>query len=138
MSHIVLEPTPVKYLLPTAYIFTNDDCTGDQLAIELEEGKDEFEVDFWTLLGNNWNDKGASVKVPNGYTLTLWQHEKGSLDEVFNGSDTCQKMSGNVVRQMSHIRFEPTPEKPQVPIAYVYDNDDCTGDSLPIEIADGQ
>ena len=46
-------------------------------------------MDFWTLLWNSWNDKGASVMVPNGYTLTLWQHDKNSLNDVFNGQGTC-------------------------------------------------
>ena len=64
-------------------------------------------MDFWALLWNTWNDRGASVMVPSGYTLTLWQHDKSGLDEKFNGVDTCQKMSGNLVRQMSHIETTP-------------------------------
>ena len=77
--------------------------------------------------------------VPSEYTLTLWQHpDKTGKDEAFNGDDTCQKMSGNLVRQMSHIRLEPTPPESHLPTAYIFVNDDCTGDSLPIELEDGQ
>ena len=107
MSHIRFEPTPEYYEVPTAYIYTNDDCTGDSLPIELEEGKLATEMDFQTLLWNTWNDKGASVMVPDSFTLTLWQHpNKTGMDEAFNGDGTCHMMSGNLVRQMSHIRFE--------------------------------
>ena len=96
-------------------------------------------MDFWTLQDNFWNDKGTSVKVPNGFTLTLWQHpKKTGLVEAFNGDDTCQKMSGNLVRQMSHIRFEPTPHESHLPTAYIFVNDDCTGDSYSIELEEGQ
>ena len=97
MSHIRFEHSIEKSQLPTAYIFANDDCSGDTLKIELEEGKQATEMDFWTLLGKFWNDKGTSVKVSNGFTLTLWQHpDKTGLDEVFNGLDTCQKINGNL------------------------------------------
>ena len=141
MSHIRFEPTPeiVESHLPTAFIYVNDDCTGDVYSIEIQEGQQEAETEFWKILLDGWDNKGASVMVPSLYTLTLWQHpDKTGLDEVFNGDDTCQKMSGNLVRQMSHIRFEVTPEEYHLPTAYIFVNDDCTGDSYSIDLEEGE
>ena len=141
MSHIRFEVTPEESNLPTAFIYVNDDCTGDVYSIEIQEGHEEAETEFWTILGDGWDNKGASVMVPSEYTLTLWQHpDKTGLDEVFNGDDTCQKMSGNLVRQMSHIRLEPTPEESHSSLhtAYIFTNGDCTGDSISIDLEDGQ
>ena len=99
MSHIRFEPTPPESHLPTAYIFVNDDCTGDSYSIELQEGQQVAEKEFWKINGDGWDNKGSSVMVPSDYTLTLWQHPgKTGMDEAFNGNDSCQKMSGNLVR----------------------------------------
>ena len=32
---------------PIAYIYTNDDCTGDSYSIDLEEGELFAETEFW-------------------------------------------------------------------------------------------
>ena len=68
----VVSTTPEESHLPTAYIFVNDDCTGDSYSIDLEEGELFAETEFWTILGDGWDNKGASVMVPSDYTLTLW------------------------------------------------------------------
>lgn len=66
-------------------------------------------LDFGNLLlEKGFNDKGASVKVSEGYLLTLWQHpDEGGIGEEFYGDENvCQKMSSDMHNQMSHLKFE--------------------------------
>ena len=66
-------------------------------------------LDFWTLLiKHGFNDKGASVRVSDGYKLTLWQHhdETGVGEEFYSADNACQNMSGDLHNQMSHLKFE--------------------------------
>lgn len=67
--------------------------------------------DFGAIAGAGWNDKGASVTVPPGFELALWQHGgKGGAKVVYpgqandDGTLVCQSL-GSLVRQMSDSEF---------------------------------
>lgn len=91
-------------------IFDNGDCTGDSLPIELPEGQDSLEYQYWTHSDINkylW-DKGESVIVEDGYRLTVWQHPyKTGQSEVFETTHgECQRMSDALINQMSHLQVD--------------------------------
>ena len=60
------------------------------------------------MLQKGFNDRGASVKVSDGYKLTLWQDpdETGIGEEFYSADNACQVMSGDLHNQMSHLKFE--------------------------------
>ena len=102
-------PEPEILMPPVALIYENDDCSGDQFLVELEQGQDSRDY-TWDQLYNDlgWNDRGRSVIVADDYKLTLWQHPNmGGVSESYDGqSEVCQQMSGNMVNQLSYLRFE--------------------------------
>ena len=67
-------------------------------------------------------DKGASVYVPEGYRLTIWEHtDRMGIEGMFYGlEDACQPMNEDLANRMSHLKFEPIPEPVQHPIARIY------------------
>ena len=68
-----------------AYIYENEDCTGDYLTLDLLSYHNAIEeYDTAELVDMGWNDKGASLKLDHGTTLTVWQHpDKTSQSETF-------------------------------------------------------
>ena len=90
---------------------------------------------------SGWSDKGAAVRVPNGYRLMIGEHDNlMGIEATFYGDEanTCQAMQSNLVNKMSSLKFEPRPPIIQHPPGYIYANDNCTGDSLAIQLAEGQ
>ena len=68
-----------------AYIYENEDCTGDYLTLDLLSYHNAIEeYDTAELVDMGWNDKGASLKLDHGTTLTVWQHpDKTGQSETF-------------------------------------------------------
>ena len=60
------------------------------------------------MLSNGWNDKPASVQIPDAYDISVWQHhEKGGwkkdfYGEEYNGTPVCQSL-GVAAYQASHL-----------------------------------
>ena len=81
------EPTPEPSLPAVATVYENEDCTGDSYEVNLEEGQQVIDIDIDTLFWDDWNDKGASVMVPDYLRLTLWEHvETTGHGEMFYGA----------------------------------------------------
>lgn len=74
--------------------------------------------------------------VPDYLRLTLWEHlEPTGHGEMFYGANNqCQLMPDNIKYKMSNARFEITPDPSTHPTAFVYENNDCTGRYLPVEL----
>ena len=67
--------------------------------------------DFSSIYSAGWNDKGASVTVPPGYELALWQHgNMGGAKVIYpgqaneDGTLVCQSL-GTLAYQMSDSEF---------------------------------
>ena len=96
----------------TAFIFENDDCTGEALSLDLfEDGDTSVVYDTAALFTLGWDDRGASLLVPRGTFVELFQHSgmTGESEEFFSlpegTEDHCQKMSDNLANQMSYVTF---------------------------------
>ena len=72
---------------PVALIYENDDCTGDEFVVALEDGQDSLDYTWNELYYDlGWNDRGRSVIVADDYKLTLWQHPNmGGVAESYDG-----------------------------------------------------
>ena len=141
MSELILHTRELTSLpppspFPSAFIYENADCTGDFLELEIADGQTSLEIGIDTLFWDGWNDKGASVMVPDGLLLTLWEHvEPTGWGEPFYGnSNTCVTMPENIRYKMSNLKYEPIPDPAYYATAFVYENADCSGRALPIEL----
>lgn len=84
---------------------------------------DEVRLDYPTINGAGWNDRGQAVKVPLGYQLDLWQHanQGGTKLQFFGQADadghlSCQDL-GELRNQMSDSVFYPSEAQPEPVVA---------------------
>ena len=59
----------------SAVIYENEDCTGESLHLDLFlNGETHVEYDTAALYDMGWDDRGASLFVPSGTQVKLFQH----------------------------------------------------------------
>ena len=71
-----------------AYMFSEPDCGGESWAVfplASGEPRDIYYQDWEHLVGHMSHDNVASVQVPEGWSLTLWEHDFYGAAEVFDG-----------------------------------------------------
>ena len=71
-----------------AFLFSEPDCQGESWAVfplASGERRDIFYQDWEHLVGHNSHDNVASVQVPEGMALTLWEHDFSGQAELFAG-----------------------------------------------------
>ena len=97
-----------------AFLFSDPDCQGESWAVfPLASGKprDIFYVDWNHLVGHGSHDNVASVMVPEGWALTLWEHDFYGAHQFFDVGENQVSLGCQNVGQISDLASSLTYEE---------------------------